>query len=139
MDTNAKGDLLLVIGIFVVLFIVWLSMGGPSRETSKKPFVTVPSAGGEFTDENGLTFTSNNSQSRYYGRDILGERIDISIGSRSSERGFQSNSLYGNKIYFIHGASGAQYSTPAREYLTIEASPKNKSTGKECNTFVSNG
>lgn len=125
MDTEAKGDLFLIIGIFVVLFIVWLSVGGPSRETAQKPFVTMPSAGGVFTEENGLTFTSQDSQSEYYGRDIFGGRIHVAVG-RGDRGGFQSRSIYGEKVYFIHGASGAEFSTPSREYLTIEASPQNR-------------
>lgn len=127
MDGDAKKDLFLVLAIFVALFFVWVSMGGPNREQSKYPFITPPNQTGTFsgeTDPNtiGELFTGRTEGQEYYGSGFT-DNLDISF-SVGRDSSFKSNSPLWNKVRFVDGPTGTQYSEAKKEYLVIEVSPE---------------
>lgn len=126
MNTDATGDLFFVIGVMVVLFFVWLAVGGPNREESNYPFLTNPSPEVNFTQGVGGEdrFVAGDGSSEYYGRGLFGGRLDLSFGS--SDESFESTSPYGSIVRFVHGPTGAQYLSPEREYLAVEVLPTSK-------------
>lgn len=136
---NPIGDAKFLLGIFVVLFFVWLVTGGPARARFTKPFVNSPVSSEVSSGQTEVT----NVQNKKTWRDIFSfpkfptvpspkvvKKQPRNEGSVESEEEIKVpptlvDSLYKGKISLSSGTAFSQI-VPNREYIIITAKSGNK-------------